>query len=67
MVTVLLQMLWYAAAQLCSVFAACSRLRTAASDQAVHDTLVALCPEADVLEQQFNQIFAKQVPKGSKK
>jgi hypothetical protein len=35
-VTVLLQVLFYAAAQLCSVFAAaCSRLRAAPSDQAV--------------------------------
>lgn len=66
-VTVLLQVLFYAAAQLCSVFAACSRLREAPSDQAVRDALAALCPEAGVLEKQFNQSFAKQLPKGLKK
>lgn len=66
-VTVLLQVLFYAAAQLCSVYAACSRLRAAPSDQAVRDALAALCPEAGVLEKQFNQSFAKQLPKGLKK
>ncbi|MCP4406959.1 MAG: transposase, partial [Gammaproteobacteria bacterium] len=66
-VTVLLQVLFYAAAQLCSVFAACSRLKTAPSDQAVRDALVALCPEAGVLQMQFNQSFAAQLPKGLKK
>ena len=66
-VTVLLQILFYAAAQLCSVFAACARLKTAPSDQAVRDALAALCPEAGVLEQQFNQSFAKHLPKGLKK
>ncbi len=66
-VTVMLQVLFYAAAQLCSVFAACSRLKTAPSDQAVRDALVALCPEAGVLQMQFNQSFAAQLPKGLKK
>jgi len=66
-VTVLLQVLFYAAAQLCSVYAACSRLRTAPSDQAVRDALAALCPETGVLEDQFNQSFAEQLPKGLKK
>ena len=65
---VLLQILFYAAAQLCSVFAACARLRTAPSDQAVRDALAALCPEeSGVLEEQFNQSFAEQLPKGLKK
>ena len=66
-VTVLLQVLFYAAAPLCSVFAACARLRDAPSDQAVRDALAALCPEAEVLEQQFNQSFAKPLPKGLEK
>jgi putative transposase len=66
-VTVLLQVLFYAAAQLCSVYAVCSRLRDAPNDQAVSDALAALCPEAGVLEKQFNQSFAKQLPKGLKK
>ena len=66
-VKALLQVLFYAAAQLCSVYAACSRLRDAPSDQAVRDALTGLCPEAGVLEKQLNQSFAKQLPKGLKK
>jgi hypothetical protein len=41
-VRALLQVLFYAAGYLCSVFAACSQLRTALSDQAVRDALTAL-------------------------
>ncbi len=67
-VPVLLQVLFYAAAQLCSVFAACARLSSAPSDQAVRDALAALCPEeSGVLEEQFNQSFAKHLPKGLRK
>jgi putative transposase len=55
--------MFYAAAQLCSIFAACGRLRDAPSDQAVRDALVALCPEAETLEQQLNASFAAQLPK----
>lgn len=62
-VTTLLQVLFYAAAQLCSLFAACSRLRDAPSDQAVRDALAALCPPAETLEQQLNASFAAQLPK----
>lgn len=65
-VTTLLQVMFYAAAQLCSIFAACSRLRDAPSDQAVRDALVALCPEAETLEQQLNASFAAQLPKAVK-
>lgn len=63
----LLGVLFYAAAQLCSVFAACSRLREAPSDQAVRNALVALCPEPRVLEQQFNRSFASQLPKARRR
>jgi len=63
-VTTLLKVLFYAAAQLCSIFfAACSRLRDVPSDQAVRDALVALCPPAETLEQQLNASFAAQLPK----
>ena len=62
-VTTLLQVLFCAAAQLCSIFAACSRLRDAPSDQAVRDALAALCPPAATLEQQLNASFAAQLPK----
>ena len=65
-VTAVLQRLFYAAAQLCSLFAACSRLRDAPSDQAVRDALVALCPDAATLEEQFNRGFAEQLPRAVK-
>lgn len=61
-VSTLLQVLFYAAAQRCSVFAACGRLRDAPSDQAVRDALAALCPEAATLERQLNASFAAQLP-----
>jgi hypothetical protein len=54
-----LHILFYAAAQLCSLFAAGSRLRAAPSDQAIRDALVALCPAAATLEAQFNRGFAE--------
>lgn len=63
----LLQLLFYAAAHLCSIAAACQRLRDAPSDQAVRDALVALCPSAEVLEAQLNASFAAQLPKTVKR
>jgi putative transposase len=57
-VTTLLQVMFYAAAPLCSLFAACRRLR---------DALVALCPPAETLEQQLNASFAAQRPPMMKK
>lgn len=61
-VTARLQILFYAAAHLCSLVAACSRLRAAPSDQAVRNALVARCPPAATLEAQFNRSFAEQLP-----
>jgi hypothetical protein len=66
-VTTLLQVMFYAAAPLCSLFAACSRLRDAPSDQAVRDALAALCPPAETLEQRLNASFAAQLPSAVKK
>ena len=66
-VATLLQVLFFAAAQLCSIFAACGRLREVPSDQAVRDALIALCPPADLLERQLNGCFARQLPKPLKK
>jgi Transposase DDE domain len=66
-VKALLQIRFYAAGHLCSVFAACSRLRTAPSDQAVRDALAALCPEPTPLEQRLDRLFAAQLPKGLRK
>jgi hypothetical protein len=62
-VKALLQVLFYAAGHLCSVFAACRELRTAPSDQAVRDALAALCPAPAPLEQRLNRLFAAQLPK----
>lgn len=66
-VKALLQVLFYAAGHLCSVFTACRELRTAPSDQAVRDALVALCPDPVPLEQRVNRLFAAQLPKGLRK
>jgi hypothetical protein len=66
-VKVLLQVLFYAAGHLCSVFAACRGLRTAPTDQAVRDALAALCPDPVSLEQRLNRLFAAQIPKGLRK
>jgi hypothetical protein len=66
-VKVLLQVLFYAAGHLCSVFAACNPLRDAPSDPAVRDALVALCPDPVPLEQRVNRLFAAQLPKGLRK
>lgn len=63
-VTTLLKILFYAAGQLCSIFAACGRLCATPSDQAVRDALAALCPPAESLEQRLNASFAAQLPKG---
>src|ERR671925_1660186 len=66
-VKVLLQVLFYAAGHLCSVFAACNQLRDAPSDQAMRDALAALCPDPVPLEQRVNRLFAAQLPKGLRK
>jgi hypothetical protein len=66
-VKTLLQVLFYAAGHLCSVFAACNQLRTAPSDQAVRDALTALCPDPAPLEQRLKRLFAAQIPNGLRK
>jgi hypothetical protein len=66
-VTALLQVMFDASAQLCSLFAACRRLRDAPSDQAVRDALVALCAPAETLEQKLNASFAAQLPRAVNK
>jgi len=66
-VKVLLQVLFYAAGHLCSVFAACKELRDTPSDQAVRDALAALCPDPVPLEQRVNRLFAAQLPKALRK
>jgi hypothetical protein len=66
-VKTLLQVLFYAAGHLCSVFAACREVRTAPTDQAVRDALAALCPDPAPLEQRLNRLFAAQIPQGLRK
>lgn len=59
----LLKILFYAAGQLCSLFAACGRLCNTPCDQAVRDALAGLCPQAETLERRLNASFAAQLPK----
>ncbi|MCP4933307.1 MAG: transposase [bacterium] len=66
-VLTVLQLLFYAAAQRCSIAWACAQLRDAPSDQAVRDALAALCPKAELIENQLNDSFSKQLPKSVKK
>jgi len=66
LVATLLKMLFYAAGQLCSLFAACGRLRETPSDQAVRNALTALCPQTQTLERRLNASFAAQLPKAVK-
>ncbi|MEZ5584275.1 MAG: hypothetical protein R3F37_17360 [Candidatus Competibacteraceae bacterium] len=63
LVATLLKVLFYAAGQLCSLFAACGRLRETPSDQAVRNALTALCPQTQTLERRLNASFAAQLPK----
>jgi hypothetical protein len=62
-VATLLHILFYAAAQLCSLAAACARLRDVPSDQAARDALVALSGESEQVERQLNECFAAQLPR----
>lgn len=62
----LLKILFYAAGQLCSLFAACGRLCNTPCDQAVRDALAGLCPPAETLERRLNASFAAQLPKAVK-
>jgi hypothetical protein len=66
-VKVLLQVLFYAAGHLCSVFVACKELRDTPSDQAVREALAVLCPDPVLLEQRVNRLFAVQLPKALRK
>jgi hypothetical protein len=62
-----LQVLFYAAAYLCSVSAACQRLSRTPSGQAVLEAVRALCPEREQIERSLNGSFADQVPKALRK
>ena len=62
-----LQLLFYAAANLCSLAAACQRLAATFSDQAVRTALARLCPDSAVVEDKLNRSYAHQLPKALSK
>ena len=64
----LLKIAFYAAANLCSLYAACRRLADTPSDESVRNALSSLCPDqGSILEAQFNASFGEQLPKALRK
>jgi putative transposase len=61
--SVLLNILFYAAARICSIAAACKALKDAPSDQAVYDALAATLPELHELQRRVNRALAGDLPK----
>ena len=61
--SVLLNILFVAAARMCSVLAACRDLANAPSDQAVRDALFATLPAIGTLEKRLNEALCYQIPK----
>src|SRR5271166_5399322 len=59
----LLGILFYAAARLISLAAACVALRRAPSDQAVRDALLATLPDIHELQRRINRALAGDLPK----
>jgi putative transposase len=60
---ILLTILFYAAARIGSIGAACAALRQAPSDQAVHDALLATLPDINELQRRLNRALAGDLPK----
>jgi hypothetical protein len=60
---VLLNILFFAAARITSIFAACRNLADAPTDQAVGYALIAMLPEADLLQQRINAALRADLPK----
>jgi putative transposase len=60
---ILLTILFYAAARIGSIGAACAALRQAPSDQAVHDALLATLPDINELQRCLNRALAGDLPK----
>ena len=60
---VLLAILFYAAARITSIAAACASLRDAPSDQAVRDALLATLPQTHELQRRINRALASGLPK----
>jgi len=65
--SVLLSVLFFAAASTTSISDACKRLRRAPSDQGARDALEATLPEVAELEARFNLAFSAQVHKSLQK
>ena len=61
--SLLLQILFYAAARLISLAAACAALRRAPTDQALRNALLALLPDLQELQRRINRALAGDLPK----
>jgi len=61
--SVLFTILFYAAARIGSIAAACTALRQAPSDQAIHDALLATLPGITELQRRLNRALAGDLPK----
>jgi hypothetical protein len=61
--SVLLTILFYAAARITSIAAACTALLKAPSDQAVRDALLATLPDLQELQRRLNRALAGDLPK----
>jgi DDE family transposase len=61
--SVLLTILFYAAARITSIAAACTALLKAPSDQAVRDALLATLPDSQELQRRLNRALAGDLPK----
>jgi hypothetical protein len=61
--SVLLTILFYAAARMTSIAAACTALLKAPSDQAVRDALLATLPDIHELQRRLNRALAGDLPK----
>lgn len=65
--SVLISVMFFAAAWATSLAAACNRLRRAPSDQAVRNALEAMFPAMDQLETRFNRAFSAQAHQSLRK
>jgi len=65
--SVLLAVLFYAAARITSIAAACAALRDAPSDQAVRDALLATLPQTHELQRRINRALACGLPRALKR
>lgn len=66
-VRLVLHVLFFAAAALTSIFAACQRLRDGPSDDTLRKALLALLPEFAELQRRVNRALAASLPKALKK